>query len=267
MKNLLLFAVLVSLPLLLGGCGDNTVEEKQGGVQDAVHLEEPDAEIKTVEAISFSPHLKYEIEDDAVTITGCEEEASGNLIIPAIIKNKTVNKIGKEAFYGCASLTNISLPDSVTHIEAFAFGECKALTNIELPNGLTNIETGAFVESGLERVTIPDGVSVIGLGAFDGCSKITSIIIPDSVNTIAGSTFNRCSNMKNITIPESVTKIEPDAFGFCKILTAVTFLGDAPKVGNTIMFEASFTIYRKADAKGWGDTLAGRPVKLISEKP
>jgi hypothetical protein len=27
------------------------------------------------------------------------------------------------------------------------------------------------------------------------------------------------------------------------------------------------TIYRKPDAEGWGDTFAGRPVKLISEKP
>jgi hypothetical protein len=44
----------------------------------------------------------------------------------------------------------------------------------------------------------------------------------------------------------------------------VTFLGDAPKVSFS---SSSPTIYRKADAKGWGDTLAGRPVKLITEKP
>ncbi len=27
------------------------------------------------------------------------------------------------------------------------------------------------------------------------------------------------------------------------------------------------TIYRKPEAKGWGETWDGRPVKLISEKP
>ena len=27
------------------------------------------------------------------------------------------------------------------------------------------------------------------------------------------------------------------------------------------------TIYRKLEAKGWGETWGGRPVKLISEKP
>ena len=30
--------------------------------------------------------------------------------------------------------------------------------------------------------------------------------------------------------------------------------------------KSSPTIYREADAKGWGDTFAGRPVKLITEK-
>jgi len=29
---------------------------------------------------------------------------------------------------------------------------------------------------------------------------------------------------------------------------------------------ATPTIYRKPEAKGWGETFAGRPVKLISEK-
>jgi hypothetical protein len=35
-----------------------------------------------------------------------------------------------------------------------------------------------------------------------------------------------------------------------------------------LVFEgANATIYRKPEAKGWGDTWDGRPVKLISEKP
>jgi hypothetical protein len=47
----------------------------------------------------------------------------------------------------------------------------------------------------------------------------------------------------------------------------VTFLGDAPKAGEEAFDDASPTIYRKPEAKGWGETFAGRPVKLISEKP
>jgi len=57
------------------------------------------------------------------------------------------------------------------------------------------------------------------------------------------------------------------AFFFCTSLTAVTFLGDAPKAGEQVFSSATPTVYRKPEAKGWGDTFAGRPVKLISEKP
>ena len=47
----------------------------------------------------------------------------------------------------------------------------------------------------------------------------------------------------------------------------MTFLGDAPKAGDEVFSSATPTIYRKPEAKGWGETFEGRPVKLISEKP
>jgi len=57
------------------------------------------------------------------------------------------------------------------------------------------------------------------------------------------------------------------AFVDCKNLTAVTFLGDAPKIARGAFGASTPTIYRKPEAKGWGETWGKRPVKLISEKP
>ena len=54
-------------------------------------------EAKPPEAISVSPNLKYEIKGDAVTITGCDKKASGELIIAAIIEGKPVT-ISSEYF-------------------------------------------------------------------------------------------------------------------------------------------------------------------------
>ena len=66
----------------------------------------------------------------------------------------------------------------------------------------------------------------------------------------------------------SVLSIGASAFYDCTNLTAVIFLGNAPKAEGPLVFLfATPTIYRKPEAKGWGDTFAGRPVKLISEKP
>jgi len=73
-----------------------------------------------------------------------------------------------------------------------------------------------------------------------------------------------------MTIPDSLSQyriIGDFAFCSCSSLTAVIFLGDAPRDGAQVFLEATPTIYRKPEAKGWGDTFGGRPVKLISEKP
>ncbi len=129
------------------------------------------------------------------------------------------------------------------------------------------------------RITLLDIVSSVD-GAFYSCTSLIGIEVgAGNVNytDVNGVLFNkqRTELIKypeskegiNYTIPDSITSIGKFAFYDCG-LTAVTFLGDAPKIsGSVFRGEATFTIYRKPEAKGWGDTWAGRPVKLISEKP
>jgi hypothetical protein len=47
--------------------------------------------------------------------------------------------IGIEAFRDCTSLTNITLPESVTYIGAAAFQNCTSLTSITIPAGVTSV--------------------------------------------------------------------------------------------------------------------------------
>ena len=190
----------------------------------------------------------------SITITDFDEKASGALTIPANIEGFPVTVIGLSAFARCKSLSSITIPDSVTSIGKGAFAACESLTSI----------------------TIPDGVTGIGGSAFDLCTSLTNITIPNSVTIVGEKAFSRCYKLTSITIGNGVTNIGDRAFDRCENLSAVTFLGDAPKLnewkgvdGNTRegRLGASPTIYRKPEAKGWGDTFAGRPVKLISEKP
>ena len=227
MKPLRLLVLLVTLPLLLGGCG-----------------EKPVAETKPVEEAPINS-IKYKITGDEVAITDYDTEASGALTIPATIEGNPVTSIWRDAFNLCYGLTSITIPDSVTSIGGRAFSSCLSLTSI----------------------TIGDSVTSIGKWAFSVCSSLTSITIPDSVTSIGDSAFFGCRSLTSVTIGDSVTSIESGAFYNCMGLKAVTFLGDAPKEGPDVFKGATPTIYRKPDAKGWSDTFGGRPVKLIGENP
>ena len=159
-----------------------------------------------------------------------------------------------------------TIPDSVTSIEAGAFLGAR-LKSITIPDSVTSIGISAFFGCALTSISIPDSVTSIGGGAFLGCSALTSIMIPNGVTSIAQGTFYQCRSLATVTIPDTVTSIGEETFFKCTNLTSITFLGDAPKVAGNAFEKASPTIYRKPEAKGWGDTFAGRPVKLISEKP
>lgn len=53
----------------------------------------------------------------------------------------------------------------------------------------------------LTEYVIPDGVTEIGLGAFEGCTSLKSVTIPDSVTKIGCYAFNGCASLKSVTIP------------------------------------------------------------------
>ena len=149
------------------------------------------------------------LSSDGTTVTGLNNAVSHLVILPEYNGVK-VTSIGETAFYGCNSLTSITIPDSVTSIGSNAFRGCSSLSNI----------------------TIPISVTSIGDYTFYGCSKLTSIIIPDSVTSIGSSAFSCCSSLTSITIGDSVTSIGYYAFEFCFKLTSVTIGKEVTSIGN-----------------------------------
>ena len=59
----------------------------------------------------------------------------------------------------------------------------------------------------IKKVVIEDGVTNIGINAFDGCTGLSSIEIPNSVTRIGFQAFRECYALTSVTIPNSVTSI------------------------------------------------------------
>ena len=129
------------------------------------------------------------------------------------IRTYSVTSIGGGAFYGCSSLTSVTIPNSVTSIGNGAFRYCSSLTSITIPNSVTSIGDYAFKYcSSLTSVTLPNSVTSIEDGTFYDCSSLTSITIPNSVTSIRDSAFYNCSSLTSVTLPENITYIGSSAF-------------------------------------------------------
>ena len=102
-----------------------------------------------------------------------------------------------------------------------------------IPNSVTSIGIGAFNGCrSLTRITIPDSVTSIGDQAFSDCTSLTRITIPDSVTSIGEYAFQNCTSLTRITIPDGVTSIESHAFLGCSGLTRIIIPNSVTSIGN-----------------------------------
>ena len=127
-------------------------------------------------------------------------QPTGNLVIPATVSYNgttySVSSIGNYAFYGCAGLTSVAMPDSVISIGEGAFLNCNGLTSVTISNSVTSIGNSAFSHcSGLTSITIPNSVVSIGDAAFTCCIGLTSVTIPNSVDSIGYDAFYGVNNI------------------------------------------------------------------------
>ena len=187
--------------------------------------------------------IYYNVSGDEVTVT-CKGssfneysyEYSGDVVIPEKVnyngKAYSVTSIENYAFYGCRSLTSVTIGNSVTSIGYRVFEYCRGLTSVTIPNRVTSIGNSAFGYcSGLTSVTIPNSVTSIGAYAFSGCSSLTSITIPNSVTSIGYKAFCNCENLKSVHIPD-ITDIAARVFDNCDNLTNVSL--NCKRVGDII---------------------------------
>ena len=122
-----------------------------------------------------------------------------NVVIPNIIEGCLVTRIDDVAFVGRSSLTNITIPDSVTSIGNHAFWFCQSLTSIVIPNSVTSIGGSAFKDCiGLTSIIIFDSVTSIGNSAFSGCTSLGSALFKGNAPTMGYNVFSGCDALETI---------------------------------------------------------------------
>lgn len=123
-------------------------------------------------------NFKYSLQTDGTAkITDYTGEAT-DLTLPTELDGHAVTAIGDEAFYQCATLTSVTIPEGITSLGDEAFAWCEALTSISLPDSLTDMGTNPFNTcTALTTITLPRDQSTFAI--IDGVlfEKATKTLI------------------------------------------------------------------------------------------
>lgn len=227
--------------------------------------------------------LLYMTIPDSVEYIGANAFATNsNLTGVKLPENPAGTVMGERAFEGCSSMERVHIPGSIHQIPSYAFSGSRWITidegvteigdnafrgllNLEiltLPESLKTIGACAFaeigshaffwngseyVECGIRSLTVPDGVTDIGYGAFAG-SNLRDILLSDSLRAVGFRAFDNtnlavqeypegitelnewytmgCENLNAIYLPDTLESIEPLAIAKNADLAQIVFHDD-----------------------------------------
>ncbi len=114
-------------------------------------------------------------------------------------------------------ITEIVIPDGVTHIGCGAFGYngCPNIERVSFPETLKSIGEGAFRRCKLKEIVLPADVHAIGTEAFLECSDLEKAVLNHGLRRIERSAFENCVKLEQMNIPKSLTMIGNSALGNC----------------------------------------------------
>ncbi|MDY3618188.1 leucine-rich repeat domain-containing protein [Agathobaculum sp.] len=173
-----------------------------------------------------------------------------------------VTAIGKEAFYGCTDLTQVSIPasvrtvgakafydcwnlrdvtvaDGVEAIEEKAFYGCRKMESLSLPDSVRTLGDGALAGSGLTEFTVPAGVTVLPNELFLSCKKLERAEFPDTVQAMGISVFSGCEALRDVRLPEGLAELPAYTFSDCKALTDISLPDSITRIGNSAFHSCS----------------------------
>ena len=125
----------------------------------------------------YQDDYTYYVSNSKATIVDYNGDG-GDITIPTTLGGYIVKNIGTKAFYGCESLTSVTMP-SITTVGTSAFRNCTSLTTVTMPN-----------------------VTTLAHQVFQGCSSLVSVEMP-RIAEIGDYVFKSCNSELTIYAPDN----------------------------------------------------------------
>ncbi len=147
-----------------------------------------------------------------------------------VLYNKNKTKLIR--YPNLSSLSEYTIPSSVTEIEPYAFAGSKNLKAVKF---------GRYSQ-----------LACINEYTFYGCTSLSIIEFPEALKEIKNQAFAKCSALKNIYFPESLVRLQNSAFSGCSELSEITISGKEIIIENDVFqYSKLETIYFFGTEDDW----------------
>lgn len=108
----------------------------------------------------------------------------------------------------------------------------------------------------ITKVTVSEGVEVIGYFAFQCCENLTEVIINGST-VIGPNAFSECTNLDKLVISDQVKKIEDSSFAYCVNLKTVILGSGIQTISEYAFFHADSlsAVYYTGTEEQWNEII------------
>ena len=123
--------------------------------------------------------------------------------VNGVSMSEGITSIGEALFYDMQTLSEVTIPSTITEIRARAFENCRKLKMIHFAanSQLQTIGDWAFYNChNLRSLTLPEGVTNVGDAAFYGCNYLTEITLPSTMKKVADNAFALCPRMQTMYV-------------------------------------------------------------------
>ena len=128
---------------------------------------------------------------------------------------------------------------NVIAIGRLAFSEVSGLADFVVPEGITLIGEGAFWESTLSSISIPASVVSIENDAFQDCKQLKAFTLPSTVENIGTGLFYGCAQLEDVSLPQGMTTIPEETFAGCAMMKSIDIPSSVTTIGEFAFSECA----------------------------
>ncbi len=211
---------------------------------EAYEVAEGNTDFSAVEGVLFSenkeilyfyplakPNTSYTIPSTVKEIAAKAFQGAAKLT--SLVIPTSVEKIQEQAFRQNYKLASVKFcePSKITNLSAYSFWQCPSLTEVTLPSSITEIGKVFLQCENLETVNVPADAKLktIKEDAFATNKNLKKFNFQGNCNleAIEANAFANAESLESFNFPKTVTKIERNAFTGCTNMATATFAEDA----------------------------------------